>query len=118
MTKPILVCMSWRGGRRLQRCLDSIATSARYFSRTVISVSAEVTSADLQRARAFAKQHPGVEVLCHGEELPTMQHQAMWVTYLIETGANRSDWVLWLAHDDELRTDGIGRLVDDDGPEA
>lgn len=115
MTQPILVCMSWRGGARFERCLRSIARSKHHFKRIVLSITSDENSEDMRNAHAFQKQHPEVEVLCTGRELPTMQHQAFWVTYLEQTGAKPTDWIYWLAYDDEVRKTGIDNLVDDGG---
>lgn len=115
MTKPILVCMSWRGGARFERCLRSIARSKDHFTRIVLSITSQEDSEDMRNARAFQEQHPEVEVICTGRELPTMQHQAFWVTYLEQTGAKPTDWIYWLAYDDEVRKTGIDHIVDADG---
>lgn len=113
--RPILVCMSWRGGERLARCLASIERSAHHFERIVISVTAAEDSDDMVQARAAQAREPRIEVICTGRELPTMQHQAFWIGYLLATGAKRSDWIYWLAYDDEVRLRGIDSLVDADG---
>lgn len=114
-TRPILVMMSYRGGSRLERCLKSIAESHQYFSRVVLSITASEASDDMRMALAFQSEYPKVEVLCTGVELPTMQHQAFWVSYLERTGADRKDWIYWLAYDDEVRATGIRELIDQDG---
>ena len=49
--QPILVMMSYRGGERLQRCLDSIATAEHHFKRIVLSITAAEDSEDIARAR-------------------------------------------------------------------
>ena len=113
--QPILVVMVWRGGERFDRCLASIARSRHRFSRVLISVTSAADSPDMDRATAFAAEHPGVEVICTGRELPTMDHQAFWVDHLQRTGAQPGDWVYWLAYDDEVRLRGIDALVDDTG---
>jgi hypothetical protein len=110
--QPILVCMSWRGGPRLDRCLASIAASQHRFARVVISVTATEDSEDMRRAVEFQRRNPNVEVLCTGQELPTMQHQAFWVDYLKATGVSRGDWIYWLAYDDEVRPRGIDAIID------
>lgn len=115
ITQPILVMMSWRGGERLQRCLESIAASTHHFTRIILSITAPHNSEDMQRAIAFAERHSGVEVLCTDKELPTMQHQAFWVSYLERTGAQPTDWIYWLAYDDQVRTRGIEEIIDDHG---
>ncbi|MFM8856997.1 MAG: hypothetical protein ACKOI2_07285 [Actinomycetota bacterium] len=115
MTRPILVCMSWRGGVRFERCLTSIARALPHFDRVVLSITSAPDSDDMRVAEAFRRQYPTVEILCTGRELPTMQHQAFWVSHLEATGAQPSDWVYWLAYDDEVRVRGIERLVDTEG---
>lgn len=113
--RPILVVMSWRGGARFERCLRSIAPAVHHFSRVVLSVTSAPDSADMHAARTFADAHSGVEVICTGRELPTMQHQGFWVDYLKRTGAESSDWIFWLAYDDEVRPRGIDAIIDADG---
>lgn len=112
---PILVMMSYRGGVRLERCLKSIATSQEFFSRIILSITASEESDDMRMALAFQAEYPNVEVLCTGIELPTMQHQAFWVSYLERTGANPKDWIYWLAYDDEVRATGIREILDQNG---
>lgn len=114
-TRPVLVVMAWRGGERFARCLESIARSKQHFSRIVLSVTSPPDSPDLVRARAFADEHPEVEVICTGRELPTMEHQAFWIDHLQRTGAKADDWIYWLAYDDEVRLRGIEAIVDDTG---
>jgi len=113
--KPILVVMSWRGGQRLQRCLDSLRPAHEFFDRILISVTAEHGSDDDRLAQAFATEVPNAESLCTGAELPTMQHQAKWVDYLQSTGVTSNQWIYWLAYDDEVRLTGIRNLVDAQG---
>lgn len=113
--QPILVVMVWRGGQRFERCLASIAASSHHFRRIVLSVTSAPDSDDMQRAQAFADQHPGVEAICTGRELPTMAHQAFWVDHLERTGTSPADWIYWLAYDDEVRLRGIDAIVDADG---
>ena len=113
--QPILVMMSYRGGERLQRCLDSIAAAEHQFKRIVLSITAAEDSDDMRMATEFQQQHPKAEVICTKIELPTMAHQAFWIDYLERTGATKNDWIYWLAYDDKVRTRGIDNLVDDDG---
>ena len=113
--KPILVMMSYRGGERLQRCLDSIAAAEHHFKRIVLSITAPEESDDMRMATKFQQQHPKAEVICTKIELPTMAHQAFWIDYLERTGATKNDWIYWLAYDDQVRTRGIGNLVDENG---
>lgn len=115
ITQPILVMMSWRGGARLQRCLESIAPARHHFKRIVLSITAPVDSGDMRQALAFAHQFEGIEVICTGKELPTMEHQAFWISYLQRTSAQPSDWIYWLAYDDQVRTRGINAIVDSEG---
>lgn len=109
--RPTLVVMSWRGGPRFERCLESIGPAAHHFARVVLSVTSEPDSADMRAALAFAKDAPGVEAICTGRELPTMRHQAFWVDHLRRTGTTPRDWVYWLAYDDQVRRAGIEGLV-------
>ena len=113
--KPILVCMVWRGGERFARCLASIRDSHEYFSRIIISVTGPADGPDMQVAQAAHEDDPQIEVICTGRELPTMQHQAFWIEYLLATGAKESDWIYWLAYDDEVRPRGIKSIVDSSG---
>ncbi|CAB4834528.1 MAG: hypothetical protein F2763_07725 [Actinobacteria bacterium] len=113
--QPILVMMSYRGGERLQRCLDSIAIAEHHFKRIVLSITAAEDSDDMRMATDFQQQHPKAEVICTKVELPTMAHQAFWIDYLERTGATENDWIYWLAYDDQVRTRGIGNLVDENG---
>lgn len=115
VTQPILVCMVWRGGERFERCLASLGTSAHYFQRIVLSVTSAPDSEDVTRAEAFAANHHNVEVLCTGREMPTMEHQAYWVSYLESVGVSPTEWIYWLAYDDEVRATGVEQLVDHDG---
>ena len=113
--KPILVMMSYRGGTRLTRCLESISESKEHFSRIILSITASADSDDMNQARDFKKLHPEIEILCTGVELPTMQHQAYWIDYLVSTNAHDSDWIYWLAYDDQVRRSGLNQYVDSDG---
>ena len=114
-TRPILVMMSYRGGERLARCLDSIERSQHHFSRIILSVTAAHDSDDMRQCEEFQQRNPKAEVICTGRELPTMQHQAFWIDYLQGTQAQPTDWVYWLAYDDEVRTRGIDAIVDETG---
>ena len=69
----------------------------------------------MRMATDFQQQHPKAEVICTKVELPTMAHQAFWIDYLERTGATENDWIYWLAYDDQVRTRGIGNLVDENG---
>lgn len=111
-TQPILVCMVWRGGARFARCLESIRSSTDLFSRIVLSVTGPAEGPDMQLARQASDENPDIEVICTEHELPTMQHQAFWIEYLLATGAKESDWIYWLAYDDEVRPRGISAITD------
>ena len=113
--QPILVCMVWRGGKRFERCLRSIHAARPYFSRVVLSITSDPDSEDMRRAHEVQTADPSIEVLCTNRELPTMQHQDFWIEYLLATGAKASDWIYWLAYDDEVRPRGIDAVVDDSG---
>ena len=116
ITKPILVMMSYRGGDRLRRCLNAIALSENHFSRIILSVTASLDSDDMRQCETFRKERlPRAEVICTGNELPTMQHQQFWIRHLLDTGASMDDWIFWLAYDDELDRTGIESLVDASG---
>jgi hypothetical protein len=117
VSQPILVVMDYRGGDRFRRCLDSIAPSEQYFSRIIISVTAAIDSEDMAITQQYRLDHPQskIEVICTEVELPTMQHQAFWVDYLEKTGALGSDWIYWLAYDDQIRASGIELLINADG---
>lgn len=118
--QPVLVIMDYRGGDRLRRCLAALDDAEPFFSRVILSITAADDSEDMAIARAYldgraaAGRPSKVELLCTGEELPTLAHQAFWVTHLESTGCRPDDWVLWLAYDDELRMRGIRALVDED----
>ena len=113
--QPILVMMSYRGGERLARCLKSIERSQHHFKRVLLSVTSAPDSDDMRQCEAFQSRNPDVEVICTDRELPTMQHQAFWIEYLQQTGAVPTDWIYWLAYDDEVRERGITAITDDDG---
>ena len=113
--QPILIMMSYRGGARLERCLESIAAAEHHFKRIILSITAAEDSDDMRIATEFQQQHPKAEVICTKGELPTMAHQAFWIHYLEQTGAAKSDWIYWLAYDDQVRTRGIDNLVDQHG---
>ena len=113
--RPILVCMVWRGGERFDRALASIAQTLAYFDRVLLSITGPKFGEDMARATAFQEIHPAVEVICTGEEWPTMQHQAFWVEYLLRSGASAQDWIYWLAYDDEVRASGVEAIVNEAG---
>lgn len=110
--KPILVVMVWRGGGRFTRCLNSIAEGTQYFSKIVLSITSQPDSADMVAAQEFQENHSNVEVICTGRELPTMQHQDFWVTHLENSGVKPSEWIYWLAYDDQIWPTGLKALTD------
>ena len=114
-TAPILVCMVWRGGERFARCLKSVQQSRDHFSRIIISITGPIDGPDVQLANAARSKDARIEVICTERELPTMEHQAFWIEYLLSTGAKESDWIYWLAYDDEVRPRGIQAITDSSG---
>lgn len=120
-SKPILVILVWRGGDRFARALESLRGNEKFFSRVIVSITAPADSEDMKIAHSYiaaAEQggNPSIaEVICTGRELPTMEHQRFWIDYLLANGAEITDWIYWLAYDDELRGAGIERIVDESG---
>jgi hypothetical protein len=106
--------MVWRGGERFQRCLESIVASRGYFGRVVLSVTGTLDSEDMQLAVAAQEIDSSIEVICTGRELPTMQHQDFWIDHLVSTGVLETDWIFWLAYDDQVRSRGLELITDDD----
>ena len=116
LVRPHLVVMSYRGGERLRRCLESITDAQHLFDRIVISVTAPENSEDEALAREYARTSIGkAEVLWTGREFPTMEHQAFWVDYLASTGVRAAEWIYWLAYDDQVFGRGIESIVDGHG---
>ena len=119
--QPILVVLVWRGGERFKRSLNSLIDSEQFFRRIVLSITSEANSDDVHIARQYLKERANLgipskaEIICSGEELPTMQHQAFWIDYLEETGAQADDWIFWLAYDDQIRSRGVAQIVDNSG---
>ena len=115
-TQPILVMMVYRGGERFERALTSLVDSQQFFKRIVVSVTAHESSDDMRIAERFRDESLNrMELICTGAELPTMQHQAFWIDYLESSGAKPSDWIYWLAYDDEVRATGVAALIDSQG---
>jgi hypothetical protein len=114
-TQPILVCMAWRGGERFARCLESIHAASEHFSRIVLSITGPIDGPDMELAKQAHRTDPRIEVICTDRELPTMRHQAFWIEHLLATGAKESDWIYWLAYDDEVRSRGIRAITVHDG---
>lgn len=118
-SQPILVVLVWRGGERFARALESLRGNEKYFSRIIFSVTAPLDSPDLGIAQAYMNAttiegaHSKAELICTGRELPTMEHQRFWIDYLLSTGASPTDWIYWLAYDDQVRGAGIERIVDE-----
>lgn len=115
--QPILVVLVWRGGERFQRALDSIRDAEMYFKRIILSITSAPDSGDMSLARTYLEEcarlgNPSkAEIICTGTEFPTMKHQDFWIRFLQETGAQESDWIYWLAYDDQLFVPGIASLV-------
>jgi hypothetical protein len=113
--------MDYRGSDRFRRCLDSVRTSEHLFSRVIISITAAPDSEDVRIAHEYmaAKAASGnqskAEIICTKVEMPTMAHQAFWVDYLERTGVQGSDWIYWLAYDDQIRQRGIESLISQHG---
>jgi hypothetical protein len=114
LTKPILVVMVWRGGDRFLRCLHSLEAASKYFSKILISVTSTPDSPDVQAAREFAARHKSCEVICTGVELPTMAHQDFWITHLENAEVSPSEWIYWLAYDDQVWAPGLAALANED----
>ena len=111
--QPVLVLPVYRGGLKFQRALDSVRRSEQYFRRIVVSLNGPLGSPDQDRIRAYlAASDSKVEVIQTGTELPWMEHQYFWLNHLETTGERSRDWVLWFAHDDQLRPRGIASLID------
>lgn len=116
VVRPHLVVMSYRGGERFRRCLESVSSTQQHFDRIILSVTAPAGSADEVLARAYARDSiPKAEVLWTGQELPTMEHQTFWVDYLESTGVRGTEWIYWLAYDDQVFGRGIEAIVDNHG---
>ncbi len=98
----------YRGGEKFVRALASIRDVESYFRRIVISLNGPLDSADQHTMAEYRALSPSkVEVITTGEEIPWIPHQFFWLSYLERTGENSGDWVMWFAHDDELRLRGI-----------
>ena len=112
--QPVLVLPVYRGGLKFQRALDSVRAVEPYFDRIVVSLNSPADSPDLHTVTAYQEQAPSkIEVIHTHDELPWMAHQYFWLDYLERTGQVSTDWVLWFAHDDQLRLTGIRALTDD-----
>jgi hypothetical protein len=115
------VLLVWRGGERFARALESIRLAEHFFSRIVVSITSRADSADVALAHQYLYDSKSrglpskIEIICTGQELPTMRHQAFWINYLYSTGAQDSDWIFWLAYDDEISARGIERILAENG---
>ena len=114
--QPVLVLPVYRGGAKFARALASIRPCEHLFRRIVVSLNSSEGSEDRATVAEFLAQGPSrIEVIQTGAELPWMQHQYFWLTHLEQSGETGDDWVMWFAHDDQLRPRGIANLVDSDG---
>lgn len=114
--QPVLVMPVYRGGAKFKRALESVRGAERLFRRVVISLNSPLGSSDESAIEGFrASGDTKVEVIQTGEELPWIPHQYFWLDYLETTGEGSSSWVMWFAHDDELRPRGISDLTDEAG---
>ena len=106
--QPVLVMPVYRGGEKFVRALASIRDVETYFRRIIVSLNGPLDSADQHTMAEYQALSPSkVEVIATGEELPWIPHQFFWLSYLERTGEGSDDWVMWFAHDDELRPRGI-----------
>lgn len=104
----------FRGGERFERALNSLHGASPYFARIVISLNSPHGSPDMLLAERFRESYESpdlIELISTNSELPWMSHQYFWVNHLETTGAQRTDWIYWFAHDDELRVTGIKSIT-------
>ena len=114
--QPVLVLPVYRGGAKFQRALGSLRSAEPFFRRIVVSLNSPIDSPDLQALDAYMQEASSkVEVIHTGDELPWMTHQYFWLDYLEKTGEGPQDWVLWFAHDDQLRPAGMQARTDASG---
>ena len=114
--QPVLVLPVYRGGRKFDRALSSLRSAEPFFRRVVVSLNSPSDSPDLAALNDYLSQIPSkVEAIHTLEELPWMAHQYFWLDYLEKTGEASTDWVLWFAHDDQLRPQGMEALSDENG---
>jgi len=114
--QPVLVMPVYRGGAKFKRALESVREAERFFRRVVISLNSPRGSSDESAIEDFrASGDTKIEVIHTGEELPWIPHQYFWLDYLESTGEGSSSWVMWFAHDDELRPHGMSNLIDEAG---
>ena len=106
----------YRGGPKFSRALASLRECERYFRRIVVSLNAPPDSNDLRTLAEFrAAGGTRVEVVQTGIELPWMDHQYFWLKYLEGSGETGDSWVTWVAHDDQLRAQGLSAITDQHG---
>ncbi len=106
----------YRGGEKFRRALNSVRGAEHHFRRIIISLNSSPGSPDERIIEEFrAARDTTIEVVQTGEELPWIPHQFFWLDHLEAMGERADDWVMWFAHDDELRPRGISNLVDQQG---
>ena len=111
--QPTLVLPVYRGGRKFERALRSLRSSERFFRRVVVSLNSPADSPDLETLGQYQDHGPTkIEVVHTHDELPWMAHQYFWLDYLEKTGEGPTDWLLWFAHDDQLRLRGLQAVTD------
>jgi len=114
--QPILVLPVYRGGAKFKRALRSLRPAEPFFRRIIISLNSPSQSPDLETIDRYREESSSkVEVIHTHDELPWMKHQYFWLDYLTKTGEGPSDWILWFAHDDQLRITGLKNLTDSSG---
>ena len=111
--QPVLVMPVYRGGEKFRRALNSIRGAEQHFRRIIISLNSPYGSPDERTIDDYqAAGDTKIEVIQSGEELPWIPHQFFWLRHLEATGEGADDWVMWFAHDDELRPRGIANIID------
>lgn len=114
--QPVLVMPVFRGGEKFRRALASVREAEHHFRRIIVSLNAPHRAPEEQIIAEYkAAGDSKIEVIQTGEELPWIPHQFFWLSHLEATGERSDDWVMWFAHDDELRPRGITNLTDDHG---
>jgi len=114
--QPVLVLPVYRGGLKFRRALQSLRPAEPFFRRIILSLNSPVDSPDLTIANEYLAEAPSkAEVIHTLDELPWMAHQYFWLDYLERSGEGPTDWVLWFAHDDQLRPRGMQALTDATG---
>lgn len=114
--QPVLVLPVYRGGQKFERALRSLQAAEPFFRRIVVSMNSPINSPDLETVNEYLAKAPSkAEVIHTLEELPWMAHQYFWLDYLEKSGEGPTDWVLWFAHDDQLRPQGMRACTDATG---